>query len=503
MFAYLRLFYVIGLLLCLGLAYFVGSMIRERTHDSLIQTVADSHRLIAGQYFRYIWQPYYPAASAPNRIAAMMSFREQSDHFFDTVHVVRMSVADGNGTVITRSMTEEIRDTNEQDILISALAKAGSATVFQRKLDKARIGVTNPETTTVFQSILQYENPAYRPDDAACRTGTIRPEFCHRILASVELVTDIEKQLSDIATIQWAAILSIAGIFILVLIILYLVAHRAEAIISKQHENNAELLEMATAAESKSKDKSDFLANISHELRTPLNAIIGFSDIIRSEAMGSLTPDHQSYVNDIHSSGTHLLTLINDILDFSKAEAGKLELDLNTVDLSKLIINSMRLVIPRAEEAQVTLNQDLPDENVECITDGKKLKQVLLNLLSNAVKFTPAGGEVRVTMWQKITDRTIHIEVSDTGIGIAPKDIAKVMAPFGQVDSKLSRQYEGTGLGLPLAKKFVEIMGGSFTLESEVNVGTKITIVLPEKYEIAQPYMVRDNSNEPEDQEQD
>jgi two-component system cell cycle sensor histidine kinase PleC len=180
----------------------------------------------------------------------------------------------------------------------------------------------------------------------------------------------------------------------------------------------------------------------------------------------------------------HLLSLINDILDYSKAEAGKLEFAIEEVDINKLILSSMRLVSPRAEEAQVLLVDEIPKDHIILKTDPKKFKQVMLNLLSNAVKFTPAGGQVKVAMWTSAIDNTVSIEVRDSGIGIAPKDIARALAPFGQVDSALSRKYEGTGLGLPLTKKFVEIMGGSFNLTSEEGVGTTVTFVLPREPKI-------------------
>jgi two-component system cell cycle sensor histidine kinase PleC len=177
----------------------------------------------------------------------------------------------------------------------------------------------------------------------------------------------------------------------------------------------------------------------------------------------------------------HLLSLINDILDYSKAEADKLELEISEVDTTKTVRNCMRLVSPRAEGAQVQLGEEIPREHFILKTDAKKLKQVMLNLLSNAVKFTPAGGSVTVTMWQNVVDGGLSIEVKDTGIGIAPKDISRAMAPFGQVDNTLSRKYEGTGLGLPLTRKFVEIMGGTFSIASEVGKGTTITITLPKE----------------------
>src|SRR5262249_21776130 len=153
------------------------------------------------------------------------------------------------------------------------------------------------------------------------------------------------------------------------------------------------------------RDKSQFLANISHELRTPLNAIIGFSDIIKKEMMPQIEDKrYHDYIGDIHTSGVHLLSLINDILDYSKAEAGKLALEITEVNATKMIQNSMRLVSPRAESANVKLLEQMPQEQIIMHTDGKKFKQVLLNLLSNAVKFTPAGGQVLVTAWQNISD---------------------------------------------------------------------------------------------------
>ena len=154
-------------------------------------------------------------------------------------------------------------------------------------------------------------------------------------------------------------------------------------------------------------------------------------------------------------------------------------MEVSEVNITKLIQNSMRLVSPRAASSNVNLLEQLPKEAIVMITDSKKLKQILLNLLSNAVKFTPSGGRVMVTVWHNSADDTYTFEVEDTGIGIAPKDISRAMAPFGQVDNTLKRKYEGTGLGLPLTRKFVELMGGTFKIEGELNKGTKITFSMP------------------------
>lgn len=272
---------------------------------------------------------------------------------------------------------------------------------------------------------------------------------------------------------------SIAAL-LLVFVLGYLNIRRAENLIAKQFEENASLIAMAATAKEENQQKSQFLANITHELRTPLNAIIGFSDILRNEFVpGPGQSNHTNYIGDIHSAGTHLLSLINDILDFSKAEAGKLELEVTEVNAVKMIQNCLRLMQPRAEIAQVRLVEALPKDPIILTTDGKKFKQVLLNLLSNAVKFTPPNGKVQVSAWVDLSEDAWVFEVRDSGIGIAPKDISRAMSPFGQVDNALSRKFEGTGLGLPLTKKFVELMGGHFSIDSELNKGTTVTFSLP------------------------
>ena len=237
-------------------------------------------------------------------------------------------------------------------------------------------------------------------------------------------------------------------------------------------------LQVATlAAETANRTKSQFLANMSHELRTPLNAIIGFSDVIQSCMFGPISDRYRDYAVNILTSGNHLLGLINDILDLAKLEAGHLELHDEDVNLFEMIGTSLHFVEPQARKGNVQLSHVI-DERVRFIrVDERRMRQAVVNLLSNAVKFTPAGGSVRVACAH--TDTGVLIIVSDTGVGIAPTEIAKAMEPFGQIDSTISRKYEGTGLGLPLAKDLVELHGGTLTIESQVNVGTTVTIALP------------------------
>ncbi|MEE8534288.1 MAG: ATP-binding protein [Alphaproteobacteria bacterium] len=225
--------------------------------------------------------------------------------------------------------------------------------------------------------------------------------------------------------------------------------------------------------------KSEFLARMSHELRTPLNAIVGFSDLIRREAFGPVGDSrYAEYAQDIRNSGDHLLEIINDILDLSKIEAGRLDLHEDEVDIAAVVDTCLMLVRERADAGGLSLGHRVPPDLPLLYADGRKLKQILLNLLSNAVKFTPAGGSV--TLSAEVTqNQDLSIAVSDTGVGIAPENIATAMETFGQVESHLSRSYEGTGLGLPLTKALVGLHDGSLELRSVLGSGTTVTVCFP------------------------
>ncbi|MFQ6017877.1 MAG: sensor histidine kinase [Kiloniellaceae bacterium] len=232
-------------------------------------------------------------------------------------------------------------------------------------------------------------------------------------------------------------------------------------------------------ADAASRAKSQFLALMSHELRTPLNAIIGFSEIIRNESFGPVgTIQYRDYANDIHSSGQHLLELINDILDLSKVESGADELHEENTHVPTVVDAAFTLIKDRAAQGGIRLESELQDGLPMLRADQRKLKQILVNLLSNAMKFTEAGGQVTLKTWCRL-DSGFVFQVIDTGIGIPPEKIPTVLSPFGQVDTEFSRKHEGTGLGLPLAKAFVERHGGSLDLQSEEGVGTTVTVRFP------------------------
>ena len=231
-------------------------------------------------------------------------------------------------------------------------------------------------------------------------------------------------------------------------------------------------------AEYANRAKSEFLANMSHELRTPLNAILGFSQVLERGIGGRLNRTQTEYISAVHDSGRHLLNVINDILDLSKLEAGKTEIEESNVLVPLAIDQMLQLVSQRAEESNVDLISEIPNNLPLLRADERMVKQMILNLLSNAVKFTPAGGKVAVKAGV-MNASGLSITVSDTGIGMKTADIDKAISTFGQVDGDLDRRHEGTGLGLPLVKSLIELHGGSLVIESEIGEGTTGTLHFP------------------------
>jgi PAS domain S-box-containing protein len=254
----------------------------------------------------------------------------------------------------------------------------------------------------------------------------------------------------------------------------YLFTVARDATVRRQIEN--ELRAARDLAESANQAKSNFLANMSHELRTPLNAIIGFSEVISSALFGPLDARYRDYAQDINGSGLHLLRIINDLLDLSKVEAGRLELHDSRVEIGAIFEATRRMVSDRAAAGGVAL--DFGDTDLEVTADELRFEQVMLNLVSNAVKFTGNGGRVAVAAALGAHNET-RITVSDTGIGMAAEDIPRALQPFGQIDNSLARPHGGTGLGLPLALRLIELHGGTMTIDSELGKGTIVTMILP------------------------
>jgi PAS domain S-box-containing protein len=264
---------------------------------------------------------------------------------------------------------------------------------------------------------------------------------------------------------------------------LQFIAIRADITERKLAEDNLRqthaALSVANAELEATRLKTEFLANMSHELRTPLNAILGLSEALREQTYGPLTPRQSQSLDTIHSSGEHLLSLINDILDLSKVEAGKLELNLAQVNVSEFCESCLVFVRTQAMQKKIGVTFEHDDNVAQLSVDPRRLKQILVNLLTNAVKFTPSGGHVGLSVTAPKGDDVVRFTVWDTGIGIAIDDTAKLFRAFTQIESGLTRPQEGTGLGLALVAKLVELHGGSVTLESELGKGSRFIVTLP------------------------
>ena len=247
------------------------------------------------------------------------------------------------------------------------------------------------------------------------------------------------------------------------------------------------LREAKELSDSANRAKSEFLANMSHELRTPLNAIMGFAEITKDRLYGDRSEKYFDYARDIFNSGSLLLSLIDDILDIAKIEAERMELHEQIIDLTALIEASVLLLHQRADAAALRVMTQIAERLPLIRADERRLKQIILNLLSNAIKFTPAGGAISVSATVRDSDGNLEVIVSDTGIGIAPDHLAKVLEPFGQIQNSFTRRHEGTGLGLPLVKALAELHGGSCLLTSRLGQGTQVTITLPRGRLVLEP----------------
>ncbi|MEO8428955.1 MAG: ATP-binding protein, partial [Verrucomicrobiota bacterium] len=225
--------------------------------------------------------------------------------------------------------------------------------------------------------------------------------------------------------------------------------------------------------------KDEFLASMSHELRTPLNAVLGLSESLQEQIHGQLNEKQLGSLRSIEESGRHLLSLINDILDLFKVEAGKIQLQIDSISISSVCQSSLRLVKEAAQKKRLQVSTTFAPQIPNLHADERRLKQILVNLLSNAVKFTPEGGRIGIDVTCDTVQEVMNIIVWDTGVGISQEDLPRLFQPFVQLDSRLSRQYAGTGLGLALVRRMVEMHGGEVTVESAVGKGSRFLVVLP------------------------
>ncbi len=294
-----------------------------------------------------------------------------------------------------------------------------------------------------------------------------------RVAISLDIIKNYRKQLSNILIGA-----GLIGLILLIIIIIFATRY-IEKIFIKHHNEIEMVLLKAKAAEVANKDKSNFLANMSHEIRTPLNAIIGFSEMMLMGVFGDIKePKYKEYLNDIKLSGNHLSTVINDILDLSKIEAGKWKIKEDIFDLNECMLEAVKIISTLAETKSLKIIVEVDDENPNIVGDEHIVKRAIINLLSNAVKYTEHGGTITSSI-RKNEGGSINVEIADNGIGIPADRLEQVLHPFEQSNEVHDLNEEGTGLGLTITKKLIELHNGVFTLSSKVDVGTLATISLP------------------------
>ncbi len=341
----------------------------------------------------------------------------------------------------------------------------------------------NLSQSRLFQEIAKAHQGSYRNIsvvdgiDRIFSYRTVRDYPLHLLVGIA--VNDALAEFEPTRVTYLAATSLISLVLIAMLFLLFRQATALQRLTRDLRLKERELVASKEAAEQASRAKSAFLASMSHELRTPLNAIMGFAEVIQAPtAAPSAQPAHIDYARHIHESGEHLLRIINDILDMSKIEAGRLELNEDTLDLRSTVEACLRLISARAAASKLRIETDIPADCPALLADGLRLRQILLNLLTNAVKFTPGPGIVSV-LATPTPSGGLAISVADTGIGMTAEEISLAMQPFRQIDSRLARKYAGTGLGLPLVKSLVEMHQGEFRLHSMPGEGTTATLVLP------------------------
>lgn len=444
------------------------SLYKQVASDDLTAMAERSNVAMARMFSNVVWESHagflttahFLTPEAIRRHPETRAIREGLLLHMRGLAILKIKIYDLNGLTVFSTEAAQIGEDKSDNKGFLAARTGGHASE-----------LTHRDTFSAFEQVVEDRDvlSSYVPITSA--SGAIEGVF--------EVYYDVTELLRAVHARQRLLQVVVGATFLLLYLLLIFGVWHSERQTRRHYRKNLDLARAAARAEESSRLKSEFLATMSHELRTPLNAILGFSEILKSRLpQADSAETRREYADSIWTSGRHLLSIVDDVLDMSKVEAGEMALDRASFDPVRLLESCLRLVETEAEQQGVSLVSNIADELPEGYGDERRVRQVLINLLSNAIKFTPQGG--RVSLWLGISpDGMLQFSVADNGIGIAPGNIAKVLTPFGQVETTYARRFGGTGLGLPIAKSLVEMHGGCFTLESALGEGTKVTFTLP------------------------
>ena len=468
---HLTRYFMLGGIIVVVAAAVSLTLLNRAILTSQLVTMAERNNLALTQVFaNSLWRPYSEFLNSAGSLSpGEVRTHEKTEEFFADVRdlmagtsVLKVKVYDLSGNTVFSTQKDQIgADYSQNPRYLTALGGATASELEFRETFQS-IGGLVPDIW-VMSSYIPVRLTANGPIEGV-----------------VEIYSDVTEFQAGVAAAERLELIIVAAAMISVFLLLTGMIWRADRLIGRAHKRHLELAASAAMANAASQAKSEFVANMSHELRTPLNAILGFSEMIRSmpDRPDAAAKD-QEYARDIHRAGTHLLDIIGDVLDMAKAETGKLNRSLSSVDAGEIAADVVDMLVNQATTRGVDLTYEVPTRLAPLYSDESKIRQILINLVSNAIKFTPAGGRVRLVVSQRDSRGPTSFEVTDTGIGMRPQDIPTALAPFGQIDSSFAREYGGTGLGLPLSRKFAEILEGRLEIRSEPGKGTTVAVILP------------------------
>ena len=469
-----------GMVVLLG-TFALTYLHRSVSNDQFTSLVEQSNESLTQSFANAVWPKFHwflLAASQRNpddirRDPTTEVLRSAVHDLVQGTNVLKIKIYDTRGRTIFSTDPKQIgADYSKNERFLSALAGRTASQLEKR----AKFKTIDGELTNIW---VLSSYIAIRPSGADRRIVGVAETYTD--------VTDFQAQLDKTGSLLVG---TSAIVLLAVFIFLAAIVWIAERVLHRQHMHNIELAEHAARAHAANRAKSEFLANMSHELRTPLNAILGFAELITSEILGPVgSPRYKEYAGDIQRSGRHLLGIINDVLDLVQIETGRARVSLDRVDVCDVGRDVVRLMSRQAATKNVALRFAANCTADPIGSDEGKIRQILFNLISNALKFTPEGGSVTVTINRDpISARTV-LRVADTGIGMRPEDVPVALTSFGQIGNAFQQNGQGIGLGLPLTKKFAELLGGSFEIESAPGKGTIVTIALLD-HQQAQPHSI-------------